>query len=351
MWHWISPSLRHSFDARITDAVSARACVRELLAKLGDKFTCVLETAEVNAKAAGRISESNLYAYNRVMANNLGYIGIDWFDHSDIFEQVRERLEGVAHCDGYVVDLRGNGGGLITETTHVLELFIHEAAVCFIDTREKKELTERFIGFTAEHYVNYTEAPGVEPDKSLYLRRPAMVAGKPMVILVDQDTASSAELFTAALRASATNGDIVVMGERTHGKGIGQADFVVHPELTIKISFMRFYSPEGQGQGKGQEEMTVRLAISGIVALVVAGCGGESHQDLREWMRDQGKGALGKLEPLPQIRPYEPFAYNAFDLPDPFKPREVKPAKGNDRLAPDLARRREPLESRSRSNR
>ncbi|MBK7747319.1 MAG: hypothetical protein IPI39_08750 [Candidatus Obscuribacter sp.] len=252
------PSLRHSFDARITDAVSARACVRELLAKLGDKFTCVLETAEVNAKAAGRISESNLYAYNRVMANNLGYIGISSFDHSDIFEQVRERLEGVAHCDGYVVDLRGNGGGLITETTHVLELFIHEAAVCFIDTREKKELTERFIGFTAEHYVNYTEAPGVEPDKSLYLRRPAMVAGKPMVILVDQDTASSAELFTAALRASATNDDIVVMGERTHGKGIGQADFVVHPELTIKISFMRFYSPEQkwfgdatQGEGHG----------------------------------------------------------------------------------------------------
>ena len=91
--------------------------------------------------------------------------------------------------------------------------------------------------------------------------------------------------------------------------------------------------------------MSARLFAGIVATVVVAGCGGESHQDLREWMREQGKGAQGKLEPLPQIRPYEPFAYNAFDLPDPFKPRKIEPRKGDHGLAPDLARRREPLES------
>jgi len=91
--------------------------------------------------------------------------------------------------------------------------------------------------------------------------------------------------------------------------------------------------------------MSARIATAFVAALLVAGCGGESHQDLREWMREQGKGAQGKLDPLPQIRPYEPFAYNAFDLPDPFKPRKIEPAKGSGGMAPDLARRREPLES------
>ena len=81
------------------------------------------------------------------------------------------------------------------------------------------------------------------------------------------------------------------------------------------------------------------------VGLALAACGGESHQDLRAWMQDQGKGVKGKLDPLPQVKPYEPFTYNAFDLPDPFKPRKIEPAKGGSKLAPDLNRRKEPLES------
>ena len=90
----------------------------------------------------------------------------------------------------------------------------------------------------------------------------------------------------------------------------------------------------------------LRLSAAVTAAIVVASCGGESHQDLREWMREQGKGAQGKLEPLPQIQPYEPFAYNAFDLPDPFKPRKIEPPKGNgSKIAPDLTRRKEPLEA------
>lgn len=91
--------------------------------------------------------------------------------------------------------------------------------------------------------------------------------------------------------------------------------------------------------------MKPRIALLVIAALSVASCGGESHQDLRTWMAEQGKGARGKLDPLPQIRPYDPFTYNAFDLPDPFKPRKIEAAKSSSKLAPDLTRRKEPLES------
>ena len=87
-----------------------------------------------------------------------------------------------------------------------------------------------------------------------------------------------------------------------------------------------------------------RAAFVMAVGVALAGCGGESHQDLRAWMADQGKNTRGRLDPVPQIKPYEPFAYNAFDLPDPFKPRKIEPTKGGSKLAPDLGRRREPLE-------
>ena len=91
--------------------------------------------------------------------------------------------------------------------------------------------------------------------------------------------------------------------------------------------------------------MNPRLVTIALSVAVLAGCGGESHQDLRNWMQEQGKGARGKLDPLPQIKPYDPFAYNAFDLPDPFKPRKIEPTKGASKLAPDLTRRKEPLEA------
>ena len=87
------------------------------------------------------------------------------------------------------------------------------------------------------------------------------------------------------------------------------------------------------------------LPIAVLATLVLAGCGGESHQDLRAWMAEQGKNAKGRLDPLPQMKPYEPFAYNAYELPDPFKPRKIEPTRTDSKLAPDLGRRKEPLEA------
>jgi type IV pilus assembly protein PilP len=86
-------------------------------------------------------------------------------------------------------------------------------------------------------------------------------------------------------------------------------------------------------------------AICICACLALVACGGSGHPDLDAWMKDQGKTTKGKLDPLPQIKPYDPFTYNAFDLPDPFKPRKIEPTKGGGRLAPDFTRRKEPLES------
>lgn len=91
--------------------------------------------------------------------------------------------------------------------------------------------------------------------------------------------------------------------------------------------------------------MTRAIAICLFASLALAACGGGGHPDLDAWMKDQGKTAKGKLDPLPQIKPYDPFTYNAFDLPDPFKPRKIEPTKGGSKLAPDFTRRKEPLEA------
>ena len=89
----------------------------------------------------------------------------------------------------------------------------------------------------------------------------------------------------------------------------------------------------------------MRRVVIILLSAGLAACGGGHHDDLEKFVRDSGQGLRGKVEPLPEVQPYQPFAYNAFDLPDPFKPRKLKPAGGGGGLQPDFNRPKEALES------
>jgi len=94
--------------------------------------------------------------------------------------------------------------------------------------------------------------------------------------------------------------------------------------------------------------MRARTLIA-LAGLALAACGGEEHQDLRAWVKDQDNMPRPRIEPLPEVKPYEPFAYTADKdgLVDPFKPRQIEAPKqaAGSGIRPDLNRPREPLES------
>jgi type IV pilus assembly protein PilP len=81
-----------------------------------------------------------------------------------------------------------------------------------------------------------------------------------------------------------------------------------------------------------------------VIVMVLSGCGGGSMDDLKTFVAETGKDSQGKIEPLPEVKPYESFSYKAFDLPDPFKPRKLSTGGGGG-LQPDLNRPKEPLEA------
>lgn len=88
--------------------------------------------------------------------------------------------------------------------------------------------------------------------------------------------------------------------------------------------------------------LTQLLACAALT--LVFGCG-EGHSDLRAFVRDADKSVPRQIEPLPQVRAFAPFAYEGFDLPDPFKPRKLTAKKDATGNAPNLDRRKEPLEA------
>jgi type IV pilus assembly protein PilP len=89
----------------------------------------------------------------------------------------------------------------------------------------------------------------------------------------------------------------------------------------------------------------VRFSIA-LSTVLLAACGQGEFSDLKEFVEQSGQGLRGHVEPLPQVKAYEPMSYNAFDLPDPFKPRKIEPDRSNSTgPSPDLNRRKEPLEA------
>jgi type IV pilus assembly protein PilP len=90
----------------------------------------------------------------------------------------------------------------------------------------------------------------------------------------------------------------------------------------------------------------ILLILLGCLAL--GGCGDRYLDDVKKFVKDSDKLPAGRIPPLPEVKPYEAFNYDAYDLVDPFKPRKIAPPKavaGAGGIQPDFNRRKEPLEA------
>ena len=91
----------------------------------------------------------------------------------------------------------------------------------------------------------------------------------------------------------------------------------------------------------------MRRAAILLGCLMLAACGGEDHQDLRQWMKESTKDFKGKIPPLPEIKSFPTVAYEAGDLVEPYNASKIEPERkaGGGGIKPDLDRRKEPLEA------
>jgi len=95
--------------------------------------------------------------------------------------------------------------------------------------------------------------------------------------------------------------------------------------------------------------------IAGFVAasaalLLLAACGSEEHGDLKQELNGLTKDLRGRVDPLPQVKPYEAVPYTSEALIDPFRPERIEVAKAGGPpamkgRAPDTNRPKEPLEA------
>ena len=96
----------------------------------------------------------------------------------------------------------------------------------------------------------------------------------------------------------------------------------------------------------------IRIAAAVAGAALLGACGGEEQSELRQELAGMTKDLRGKVDPLPQVRTFEPVPYKSEAMVDPFVPGRIVVAQasaggggGGGGVQPDLSRPKEPLES------
>jgi carboxyl-terminal processing protease len=154
----------------------------------------------------------------------IGHVRLtDFTDGSgeEVRAEVRAALDGGAQA--VILDLRGNGGGLISEAINVASTFISHGEIMSAEERG-------------------------EPRRVYMARDDAIAPYVPMVVLVDHGTASSAEIVTAALQ---DNGRAEVVGAETYGKGVFQVTEPLINGGAIDLTVGKYFTPNGHNLGGG----------------------------------------------------------------------------------------------------
>lgn len=165
-----------------------------------------------------RISLNPVYADLRLLpkGNRLGYIRLNQFNANAAVEveNAIKRLEA-EDANGYILDLRGNPGGLLQAGIDIARLWLKDGTIVFTVNRNGIQ-----DSFTASG---------------------AALTDDPLIVLVNQGTASASEILAGALQ---DNGRARLVGERTFGKGLIQSLFSLSDGSGLAVTIARYETPD-----------------------------------------------------------------------------------------------------------
>ncbi len=152
-----------------------------------------------------------------MLADKIGYIAISAFDEPTP-KQFKEAINDLKRqgMKGLVIDLRDNGGGLLTAVVEMLDYI----------------LPEGMIVYTEDKYGEREEYRGTDKD----------VLELPMSVLINGNSASAAEIFAAAMQDYEV---ATLVGTTSFGKGIVQSILPFTDGTAVKITISRYFTPKG----------------------------------------------------------------------------------------------------------
>ena len=152
---------------------------------------------------------------------NLGYIRLKSFnENSDKqFLSSVKKFEKNTKIKGYVFDLRNNPGGLLTQAINITDFFLNDGEI--VSTKGRK----------------------ISETRKFFARRGDEINGKPIVVLINNGSASASEIFAGALK---DHKRAVILGENSYGKGSVQSIIPLGNGGGMRITISKYYLPSGK---------------------------------------------------------------------------------------------------------
>jgi len=152
---------------------------------------------------------------------NLGYIRLKSFNENsdEQFLKLIKKFEKNSKIKGYVLDLRNNPGGLLTQAINITDFFLDDGEI--VSTKGRK----------------------ISETRKFFARKGDEIKGKPIVVLINNGSASASEIFAGALK---DHKRAIILGENSYGKGSVQSIIPLRNGGGMRLTISKYYLPSGK---------------------------------------------------------------------------------------------------------
>lgn len=194
----------------------------------------ILRDGETLNKTIERRKVEINHINSEVLEDDIGYIQILAFDDGSSEEFETKSTELLAkNIKSLIIDVRDNGGGIVTEAINISELFIPKGKTIMIES--DKDLNEEITKAKTESKIN---------------------SDLEVIILTNENSASASEIFVGALR---DNEIAKIVGTKTFGKGVMQEIVPVKSGGALKVTIEEFKTPNGNTINKKGIEPDIEI--------------------------------------------------------------------------------------------
>lgn len=226
----------HKFDGKLKNKRDLEFALTKALNNFGDKYTYFRNEDET---AQSHKAEQSSEAVHLSMSGPLlAHISIRNFTSTRTADELAAALKQSKQATGIILDLRNNHGGYVEQALACFELMVDQGRFVRMKGREDGSPYEEII--TVERDRIMREVNGSSFTEG---RRQNETANKQMIVLVDENTRSAAEMLAGALRDTDRG---VLVGKRTFGKGVVQCSWSLEPSCSIKVTMAKYYLPSGE---------------------------------------------------------------------------------------------------------